>query len=267
MLGLCASDQAGGVHGPRCGHHLGPGARPVGAGLRLLHHPRGRQGPCEALQPLPAAPGVRLRRTPQGALCVGTRGWVGTLWGPARHLPPKSRRPHPSLDSTATSRPPGLRSLPAALSSSPRAPSPPHPAPLAPSLWPAVLRSPRPRSAPSHQFPCLPGPSGQLRLGPSLAIRTPPRLSTQTPPSCHTCATHRHEHARAHMHSRMLHTCGHTTQTRNTHACSRACMHTRMCEHSHACTRTQTHLHVYTLACRHTCRQGHTCAHVLHVCR
>lgn len=190
VLGLCTSDQAGGVHGPRCGHHLGPGARPVGAGLRLLHHPRGRQGPCEALQPLPAAPGVRLRRTPQGALCVGTRGWVGTLWGPARHLPPKSRRPHPSLDSTATSRPPGLRSLPAALSSSPRAPSPPHPAPLAPSLWPAVLQSPRPRSAPSRQFPCLPGPSGQLRLGPSLAIRTPPQ-AVHTDPTVlsHMCNT------------------------------------------------------------------------------
>lgn len=72
----------------------------------------------------------------------------------------------------------------------------------------------------------------------------------------------------------LVHTCTHacsihadTPHRHETHVCSRACMHTRMCEHSHACTRTQTYLHVYTLACRHTCRQGHTCAHVLHVCR
>lgn len=156
---------------------------------------------------------------------------------------------------------------PPASALSPRAPSPPHPAPLAPSLWPAVLQSPRPRSAPSRQFPCLPGPSGQLRLGPSLAIRTPPRLSTQTPPSCHTCATHRHEHARAHMHSRMLHTCGHTTQTRNTRVL------THMHAHTHVRTFTCMHSHTDILTCIHTCVQthmqtgSHTCAHVLRVCR
>lgn len=260
MLGLCTSDQAGGVHGPRCGHHLGPGARPVGAGLRLLHHPRGRQGPCEALQPLPAAPGVRLRRTPQGALCVGTRGWVGTLWGPARHLPPKSRRPHPSLDSTATSRPPGLRSLPAAPVTSLPCPSRPFSLARRAAEPQAVLRPFPPVPLPAWPFgaaktrsqPGHPHPSPGCPHRPHRPVTHVQHTDTNT--LVHTCThawsihadtPHRHE---THMHA-------------HTHACTHACANI----HMHALT--QTYLHVYTLACRHTCRQGHTCAHVLHVCR
>lgn len=171
---------------------------------------------------------------------------------------------------------PGLRSLPAALSSSPRAPSPPHPAPLAPSLWPAVLRSPRPRSAPSRQFPCLPGPSGQLRLGPSLAIRTPPR-AVHTDPTVlsHVCntqtrtrsCTHALTHApymRTH-HTDTKHTCAHA------HACTHACANIHMHALAHRHTYMYTHLHAGTHADRvahvctcATCMQvmcSHTCSH------
>lgn len=261
MLGLCTSDQAGGVHGPRCGHHLGPGARPVGAGLRLLHHPRGRQGPCEALQPLPAAPGVRLRRTPQGALCVGTRGWVGTLWGPARHLPPKSRRPHPSLDSTATSRPPGLRSLPAGPVTSSPCPSRPFSLARCAAEPQAALRPFPPVPLPAWPFGAAKTRSQPGHPHPSRAVHTDPTVLS------HVCNTQTRTRSCTHALTHAPYMRTHHTDTKHT------CMLTRMHAHTHVRTFTCMHSHTDILTCIHTCVQAHmqtgshTCAHVLHVCR
>lgn len=197
---------------------------------------------------------------------MGTRGWVGTLWGPARHLPPKSRRPHPSLDSTATSRPPGLRSLPAALSSSPRAPSPPHPAPLAPSLCRAAEPQAALRPFPPVPLPAWPFGAAKTRSQPGHPHPSPGCPHRPHRPVTrvqHTDTTRSCTHALTH--APYMRT--HHTDTKHT------CVLTRMHAHTHVRTFTCMHSHTDTLTCIHTCVQAHmqtgshTCAHVLHVCR
>lgn len=166
VLAVSPSDQAGGVYCACRGHHLGPGAQSLGRGLRLLHHLRGHQDPNQPLQPLPPAPGVWVRRGPQGASLGqgghGCRDRVGKLWGWAGRCCPRILTP--------------------------RVASPlPRPVRVSPCLAQALAGLQTSPSAPSRSLACL-GPQGsqdeaQGRL--SSTLGGPLRRQPCHP---HTCA-------------------------------------------------------------------------------
>lgn len=172
---LHTSDQAGGVYRARCGHHLGPGAQPLGRGLWLLHHLRGRQDTSQPLQPLPPAPGLWVCRAPQGTSLGegGARVWGQKLWGWARVVLPQGpdaqhqvASPFPGPHAHLQASWPGVSPC-LSPSSSPLPTAPPCLAALCPSLslplWPTPPQDSRLLSLPSFQNSWLPGPAGQPR--------------------------------------------------------------------------------------------------------
>ena len=292
-LALCASDQAGGVYGTRSGHHLGPGAQPLGSGLWPLHRVRGRQNPSQPLQPLPPAPGFWVRRAPQGtSLGRGGAQGAGTESGSSGDVPEQLPPQGPGTQHQMASPLPRPHAHAKSLGlASPTARPSPHP-----HCPHHCLTSPL--SVPASPSLSGPLPCQDSGLPPSLPSRTPACLALQgirdgaqtrlpppTPPTLHlhacrptyacmnntltgVCSRTR---TRSHMHIDVLaytrdHTCGDRhAPDMPTLTYTRTCSQTPTCwstvapPHTDMLTHARTDRHILADALIHPC--AHTCAH------